>query len=167
MKYCRKSCEFPPKFGGFDFIGKLYVVMAEHKLYRTTLNSCYVEFSWRKQQNCLAGLEATATVLPQTQLFLRYFTRPYLADPMTSQIKIGGEIAVWPRETNRDIGLLSPGGIIPHEILHYQFVLNRLLLSSFNSFTPRKPLKWSILMAARICATNYPHSWRHFISNCG
>ena len=52
----------------------------------------------------------------------------------------------------QDIGLLSPGGIIPHEILHYQFVLNRLLLSSFNSSMPRKPLKWSILMAAWIHA---------------
>ena len=58
----------------------------------------------------------------------------------------------------RDIGLLSPGWIIPHEVLHYQFLLNKLLLSSFNSSMPKKPLNWSILMAARICATNYPHS---------
>ena len=69
MKYRRKSCEFPPKFGGFDFIGWLYVVMVEHQLYRKTLNSCYVVFSRRKQQDYVAGLEAMATVLPPTQLF--------------------------------------------------------------------------------------------------
>ena len=43
VKYCRKSCEFPPKFGGFDFISYLYI-MAEHKFYRKTLNSSYVVF---------------------------------------------------------------------------------------------------------------------------
>ena len=100
MKYCRKSCEFPPKFGGFDFIGWLYVVMAKHYLYHKTLNSCYVVFSRRKQQDHVAGLEAMATVLPRTQLFLRYFTRPYLADQWRHKLRRGGEIAVWLRETS-------------------------------------------------------------------
>jgi len=43
--------------------------------------------------------EQKATVHPRTQLWYGRFTRPYLADPTTSQRKRGSEIAVWLCET--------------------------------------------------------------------
>ena len=55
-----------------------------------------------------------------------------------------------------NVGLLLPGGIIQYEISHYQFVLTRLLLSSFYSSISRKPLTKPLLMAARTCATSTP-----------
>ena len=57
----------------------------------------------------------------------------------------------------------SPGGIIPYEISHCEFLLSRLLIPSFNSSMSRQPLTKSILKGEPL--SNPPHRGGYFL-NC-